>query len=220
MIEDESREVGRATVSREAPAPVSVAQRQAIVSLLSDGLSRSEVAAKIGVTPGQVSAIKAHVSMGTYREDADALAAVEAENEVAGAFDTVLGLERDLQLALRRSIERLEPGLTVIDDNSIVAATPKRKRGRPSLADKPGERHMVHLQPETAARLREIGDGSISRAVMRLIDAHEGVPLPSPGPPPRTVKQIKDAERMRRRAQEALDVINQMLNEKFVAGTT
>jgi hypothetical protein len=79
---------------------------------------------------------------------------------------------------------------------------------------------MIHLQPETATLLREVGGGSISRGVMGLADAHEGVPLPSPGPPPRTVKQIKDAERMRRRAQEALDVINQMLNEKFVAGTT
>jgi RecB family endonuclease NucS len=53
--------------------------------------------------------------MGTYIEDADAVAAVEAEKEVAGAFDTAFGLERDLQLALRRSIEQLEPGLTVMD---------------------------------------------------------------------------------------------------------
>jgi transposase-like protein len=99
MIEDESGEARRPTLSREAPAPVSVAQRQAIVSLLSDGLSRSEVAAKIGVTPGQVSAIKAHVSMGTYREDADAVAAVEAESEVADAVTTnACGLERVSQL--------------------------------------------------------------------------------------------------------------------------
>jgi hypothetical protein len=105
MIEDESGGAGRPTLRPEAPAPASVAQRQAIISLLSDGLSRSDVAAKTGVTPGQVSAIKAHVSMGTYCADADAVAVVEAENEVAGAFDTAFGLERDLQLALRRSIE-------------------------------------------------------------------------------------------------------------------
>jgi DNA-binding CsgD family transcriptional regulator len=73
MIEDEGGEAGRPTFSREAPAAVSVAQRQAIVSHLSDGMSPSEVAAKIGVTPRQVSGIKAHVSMGTYREDADAV---------------------------------------------------------------------------------------------------------------------------------------------------
>jgi DNA-binding CsgD family transcriptional regulator len=94
MIEDESGGSPPANTQSGSTAPVSVAQRQAIVSLLSDGLSRSEVAAKIGVTPGQVSAIKAHVSMGTYREDADAVAAVEAESEVADAFDTAFGLER------------------------------------------------------------------------------------------------------------------------------
>jgi hypothetical protein len=115
MIEDDSGEAGRATLSRKKIAPVSVTQRHEIASLLSDGLSRNGVAAKIGVTPGQVSAIKAHMSMGTYREDADAVAAVEAEKEVADAFDAAFGLERDLQLALRRSIEQLEPGLIVID---------------------------------------------------------------------------------------------------------
>jgi hypothetical protein len=115
MIEEDSREVRRQTLSPRTVAPVSVAQRHEIVSLLSGGLSRDGVAAKIGVTPGQVSAIKAHMSMGTYCEDADAVAAVEAENEVADAFDAAFGLERDLQLALRRSIVQLEPGLTVID---------------------------------------------------------------------------------------------------------
>jgi hypothetical protein len=33
----------------------------------------------------------------------------EAEDEVANAVDTAFGLERDLQLALRRNIEQLEP---------------------------------------------------------------------------------------------------------------
>src|SRR2546429_4614470 len=49
--------------------------------------------------------------MGTYREDANG----DTETEVASAFDAAFGLERDLQLALRRSIEQLEPGLTIID---------------------------------------------------------------------------------------------------------
>jgi len=150
MIEDESGVAGRPILSRETPAPVSVAQRQAIVSLLSDGLSRSELAAKIGVTPGQVSAIKAHVSMGTYREDADAVAAVEAENEVAGAFDTAFGLERDLQLALRRSIEQLEPGLTVIDgDREQTVAS-----GRIDITarDRDGTTVVIELKAGTADR--------------------------------------------------------------------
>lgn len=95
----------------EMPAPVSVAQRQAIVALLKEGLDRHQIAAQVGVTPGQVAAIKSHVSMGTYRDDADN----EVEGEVATAFDTAFGLEHDLQLALRKSIEQLEPGLMIID---------------------------------------------------------------------------------------------------------
>jgi len=150
MIEDESGEARRPALGREAPAPVSVAQRQEIVTLLSEGLSRSEVAAKIGVTPGRVSAIKAHVSRGTYREDTDALAAVEAENEVSDAFDTAFGLERDLQMALRRSMEQLEPGLSVIDgDREQTVAS-----GRIDITarDRDGTTVVIELKAGTADR--------------------------------------------------------------------
>ncbi|HXC27989.1 MAG TPA: endonuclease NucS domain-containing protein [Stellaceae bacterium] len=41
--------------------------------------------------------------------------APDTEAEVASAVDTAFGLERDLQLALRRSIEQLEPGLMITD---------------------------------------------------------------------------------------------------------
>jgi RecB family endonuclease NucS len=77
---------------------------------LGDGLDNQAIAANIGVSPGSVAAIKAHMTMGTYRSGE----AAEAE-AVADAVDTAFGLERDLQLALRRSIEQLEPGLTIID---------------------------------------------------------------------------------------------------------
>jgi RecB family endonuclease NucS len=50
--------------------------------------------------------------MGTYGESG---AAVDAEAEVAKAVDTAFGLERDLQLALRRNIEQLEAGLAIVD---------------------------------------------------------------------------------------------------------
>jgi hypothetical protein len=168
MVEDESGEAGRPTFSREAPAPVSVAQRQAIVSHLSDGMSPSEVAAKIGVTPRQVSAIKAHVSMGTYREDADAVAAVEAENEVADALDTAFGLERDLQLALRRSIEQLEPGLTVIDgDREQTVAS-----GRIDITarDRDGTTVVIELKAGTADR------DAIGQILSYMGDLTDGTP--------------------------------------------
>ena len=94
------------------PAPVTPAQREAIVSLLGNGTATQQIASHVGVTPGQVAAIKAHLSMGTYGNDATS---VEAESDIATAFDTTFGLERDLQGALRRSIEQLEPGLTIVD---------------------------------------------------------------------------------------------------------
>ena len=94
--------------------PVSAEQRQAIRSLLADGLDNQQIAAQLGVSPGTVAAVKAHMTMGTYGGDSE-VGAAAAEAEVASAVDTAFGLERDLQLALRRSIEQLEPGLTIID---------------------------------------------------------------------------------------------------------
>ena len=67
----------------------------------------------MGVSPGTVAAVKAHMTIGTYGGGEGGAAAAEAE--VASAVDTAFGLERDSQLALRRSMERLEAGLTIID---------------------------------------------------------------------------------------------------------
>ena len=49
------------------PKKVSDEQRQQILLLLSHGQDRDTIAAAVGVTPGQVSAISAHVKMGTYQ---------------------------------------------------------------------------------------------------------------------------------------------------------
>jgi hypothetical protein len=82
------------------------------IRILAEGLDKQEIAAQLGVSVGQVSAVKAHIKMGTYGgEDITP----EAEAEVASAVDTAFSLERDLQDALRRSIEQLEAGLTIID---------------------------------------------------------------------------------------------------------
>lgn len=95
------------------PQPVSAEQRQAIISCFNDGMDRNEIAAQVGVTPGQVAATKAHIKMGTY----DANVNAEIEGEVASAVDMAFGLERDLQLALRRNLDQLEPGLTISDND-------------------------------------------------------------------------------------------------------
>jgi len=92
---------------------------------------------------------------------------------------------------------------------------PKRPRGRPALTGKAGKRFMIHLPQKTATMLRAVGSGSISLGVIRLANTHEGQIIIAGGPPPRTVKQIRASERARRRAQEALDVVNKMLKEKL-----
>lgn len=48
------------------PKKVNDKQRQAILQMLARGQDRETIAAAVGVTPGQVSAISAHVKMGAY----------------------------------------------------------------------------------------------------------------------------------------------------------
>jgi hypothetical protein len=48
------------------PKKVTPEQRRAVLHLLAQGQDRDTIAAAVGVTPGQVSAIAAHVKMGTY----------------------------------------------------------------------------------------------------------------------------------------------------------
>jgi RecB family endonuclease NucS len=88
---------------------ISEKQKSEIIALIQEGkLSREQIAAKVGVAPGTVSAIKAHLTMGTYTELSEA-------EEVIEAMETTFGLERDLQIALRSNIEQLEQGLKIID---------------------------------------------------------------------------------------------------------
>jgi len=45
---------------------ITTEERQAVLQMLARGEDRDTIAATVGVTPGQVSAIAAHVTMGTY----------------------------------------------------------------------------------------------------------------------------------------------------------
>ena len=84
---------------------VSTEQRTRIFALMEQGLSSSEIAHKVGVGTMVVAGFKASVAR---------TAKTESE-EVAEAEETKLGLERDLQDALRRNIEQLESGLKIAD---------------------------------------------------------------------------------------------------------
>lgn len=48
------------------PPRITDSQRKAVLELLAQGFDRETVAARVGVTLGQVSAVAAHVKMGTY----------------------------------------------------------------------------------------------------------------------------------------------------------
>lgn len=48
------------------PKRITQEQRDAVLHMLAEGHDRDSIAAAIGVTPGQVSAVSAHVKMGTY----------------------------------------------------------------------------------------------------------------------------------------------------------
>ena len=50
------------------PPRITDSQRKAVLALLAQGLARETVAAQVGVTPGQVSAVAAHLKMGTYEQ--------------------------------------------------------------------------------------------------------------------------------------------------------
>jgi DNA-binding CsgD family transcriptional regulator len=89
-------------------------QKAEIRTLLLQGMSRYDIAEQLGVTPGQVSAVRAWITM---RNPAMVLPtpADSESDEIVEAVETTFGLERDLQAALRRNIAQLEPGLTIVD---------------------------------------------------------------------------------------------------------
>ena len=50
------------------PPRITDSQRKAVLALLAQALAREMVAAQVGITPGQVSAVAAHMKMGTYEK--------------------------------------------------------------------------------------------------------------------------------------------------------
>lgn len=96
---------------------MSKAQREEVLELLSQGQDRETIAARVGVTPAQVSAISAHVTMGTYQlnpsagpEGAQSRERIDAILEKAGKPD-------------RRSRRDFEPVLIGADAESGEAVT-------------------------------------------------------------------------------------------------
>ncbi len=89
------------------PKPMSEEQRRAVLRMLAEGNDRDTIAAAVGVTPGQVSAIAAHVKMGTYalpspkepKEDAAPLAVERTTNLLRHLQQLEAAPGRESQLA-------------------------------------------------------------------------------------------------------------------------
>ena len=91
--------------------PTSPEQARQILELLASGVHDTRgIAARVGVSPGSVAAVKAHVTMGPYEQEAETVV-----EQIESANNLKFDLERDLQSALRRNIEQLEEGLRIID---------------------------------------------------------------------------------------------------------
>lgn len=53
------------------PRRITETQRQTVLRMLAQGVDRETIAASVGITPGQVSAVAAHLKMGTYELPAE-----------------------------------------------------------------------------------------------------------------------------------------------------
>jgi hypothetical protein len=150
--------------------PITDTQREAILVLSREGISSREIASRLELAVGTVAAVKANITRGSY----DATDSTTDEGiEVAKAVDAAFGLERDLQAALRQSIEQLEPGLTIADNNheKVVPS------GRIDITarDSSGKTVVIELKVGTADRdsigqiLAYMGDLSSQEAAVRGI---------------------------------------------------
>lgn len=122
-------------------SPLSDDQKTGIIALIREGkMDRGQIAERFGVSPGTVSAVKAHLTMGTYEPS-------EAE-EVIDALEMTFGLERDLQTALRSNLEQLEPGLRITDGGKEL--TTEAGRVDITAEDHEGTLVVVELKAGTA----------------------------------------------------------------------
>jgi transcriptional regulator with XRE-family HTH domain len=124
-------------------ASISDEQREQVNALLRQGqLSREDIATRVGVSPGTVSAIKANLTRGAYPNLAG-LGTSEAEtDELIEASEATFGLERDLQRALRSNIQQIESGLQIIDDGKEQTT----EAGRIDITAKDGNDVIVVIE--------------------------------------------------------------------------
>ena len=117
-------------------------EKEKIIKRIKEGKDSEEIAEQFGISPGTVSAIKAHLTMGTYSSSSET-------DEVIDALETTFSLERDLQEALRYNIEQLESGLSIIDGGKEL--TTESGRIDITAEDKEGSLVVIELKSGTAS---------------------------------------------------------------------
>ena len=79
------------------PKRITDVQREDVLHMLAQGVDRETIAASTGVTPRQVSAIAAHVKMGTYTLPAGETEQSEKESETESRTENLLSQIHSLQ---------------------------------------------------------------------------------------------------------------------------
>ena len=95
--------------------PVTAEQRTEILGHFDAGLDNRTITEKMGLYPAQVRGVRAHWSQGHYRLPAD-------DEAAEAAIETTFGLERDLQRELHGNIGQLDPVLTIVAKEYVVAS--------------------------------------------------------------------------------------------------
>jgi hypothetical protein len=99
------------------PKKMTDEQRLKVLEMLAQGQDRDTIAASVGVTPGQVSAIAAHVKMGTYELPDVSANLPQVENQSRERTSNLLGQLRGLK-SDRVASARLCPMLLGMDAES------------------------------------------------------------------------------------------------------
>lgn len=119
---------------------VSEETKSQIIEMLGQGISSQEIAEKLGTGVQVVAGYKAALTKAKIHEEEAVVESVEAK----------IGLERDLQFALRQNLEQLEHGLKATDggEEQIVIS------GRIDITaeDKSGDAVVIELKVGTADR--------------------------------------------------------------------
>src|SRR5947207_2287749 len=115
------------------PKRITETQRQGVLRLLAQGVHRETIATSVGITPGQVSAVAAHVRMGTYALPTAVEENRENVQEERDRTRNLLGQLRNLGGA-SASQTRLAPILLGVDaeSNEQVFWNPDPDSGSPN----------------------------------------------------------------------------------------